>query len=344
MYKIGKVGQFLVSISLVLVVSAICFGLSGFIGYRTVALILMVTVSLIAMFFDVLPILLAALLSALIWNFFFIPPRFTLVIGSAEDIMMFCMYFVIAILNVVLTYKIREKEKFRNQVNERARMQKIYSNLLDSLSHELRTPLSVITKDTDNLASDKISSENKTELIHEISVMALRLNQQLENILNVTRLESGAVTPKKGWVNAGDLIHHLVRNIEEKNGRQIHISVPPGIPLFKLDHEMTEQAIFHLLDNAVRYTPAKTRIDIALACHINVLEITIEDDGPGFPKNGIGKVFDKLYRAEHEKKGGIGLGLFIARGFIEAQNGSIIVQNRQEGGVRFKITIPTEVK
>src|SRR6266508_1640049 len=94
--KLSKARQYFIGIAQVCIVAFVCYFLSAYIGYRIVALILLVTVSLIAMFFDMLPVLVAALLSALIWNFFFIPPRFTFSIGSTEDVLMFLMYFVIA--------------------------------------------------------------------------------------------------------------------------------------------------------------------------------------------------------------------------------------------------------
>src|SRR5678809_308296 len=105
--KIGKGRQYLFSIAIVILVSAVCFGLSGLIGYRVIAFILLVTVSLLAITFDIFPVLLAAALSAFIWNFFFIPPRFTIHVSSTEDTILLIMYFVIAMINAVLTYKIR---------------------------------------------------------------------------------------------------------------------------------------------------------------------------------------------------------------------------------------------
>src|SRR5688500_10081487 len=118
--KISITKQILFSIILIVVVSLICFTLSSFVGYRVVALILLVTVSLIAISFDILPVLLSALLSAFIWNFFFIPPRFTLHVGATDDLILFVMYFIIALVNAVLTYKIRQVQKDARQKEQRA--------------------------------------------------------------------------------------------------------------------------------------------------------------------------------------------------------------------------------
>ena len=165
--KFSKPKQYLVSLLVVCMVSAICYFLSVHIGYKVVAFILLFTVSLIAVSFDIFPVLTAAVLSALIWDYFFIPPRFTLQVGSAEDLILLLMYFVIALVNAVLTYKIRQIEKVALQKEEKAGKVKLYNTLLNSLSHELRTPIATIIGATDNLSShtEKLTAANRNELI-----------------------------------------------------------------------------------------------------------------------------------------------------------------------------------
>src|SRR3954467_7203099 len=107
----GKKKQYFVSLLSVIIISVLCFGLSGFIVYQVIAFILLLTVSLIAVTFDILPVLLTAAVSAFIWDFFFIPPRFRIHVGTTEDTILLIMYFVIAMINGVLTYKIRQIEK-----------------------------------------------------------------------------------------------------------------------------------------------------------------------------------------------------------------------------------------
>lgn len=341
----NRVRQFIISLLLVCAVAALCYLLSGYIGYRVVALILLVTVSLIAMFFDIWPVLVAALSSALIWNFFFIPPKFTFTISSAEDALMFLMYFVIAIVNATLTYKIRQAEKEAMKREEKEHTLKLYNTLLSSLSHELRTPISTIIGATDNLQNnaDKLSEQNKKDLISEISSASFRLNQQVENLLNMSRLESGFIEPKKDWVDIIELVYNIVRRVEEnKITQEIHININPDIPLFKLDKGMLEQVIYNLLINATLYTPDNSTIDVIAACHIDMLEIIIEDNGNGFPEDEIGKVFDKFYRLKNSRARGTGLGLSIAKGFVEAHHGSIKLQNVSPHGARFTIEIPGE--
>lgn len=183
---LSKGKQYLYSIMIIILVSAICFALSGLMGYRVAAFILLVAVSLIAITFDILPVLLSAALSAFIWDFF-IPPRFTIHVDTTEDTILLVMYFIIALINGVLTYKIRQVEKASRLKEERANSVMLYNTILNSLSHELRTPIAAIIGAADNLQINaNLTPENRDQLIMEISKASLRLNQQVENLLNIS--------------------------------------------------------------------------------------------------------------------------------------------------------------
>jgi two-component system sensor histidine kinase KdpD len=329
----------------VLLVSAICFGLSAYIGYKVVAFILLLTVSLIAITFDILPVLVSALLSALIWDFFFIPPRFTLHVDSADDAILLLMYFIIAMVNAVLTYKIRTVQKEARKKIERENIVKLYNTFLNSLSHELRTPIATIIGATDNLQANNsnLTALHRHDLVSEISKAAFRLNQQVENLLNMSRLEAGVIQPKNDWADINEMVYDVVNRIEEnKITQKIVININPGLPLFKLDKGMLEQVVYNLLNNATQYTSAQSRIDIIAADHGNMLELIVEDNGKGFPEEERGQVFDKFYRLRQSKAGGTGLGLSIVRGFLTAMKGSIKLENVSTGGARFTINLPAE--
>lgn len=343
--KINKSKQCLISLSLVAIVSLICFVFSSFVGYRVIALILLVTVSLVAISFDILPVLAAAVLSALIWNFFFIPPRFTFHVGSTDDLILFVMYFIIALVNAVLTYKIRQIQKEARQRETKASTVKLYNTLLNSLSHELRTPIATIIGATDTLLADnmKLKLEDRGELLAEISKASFRLNQQVENLLSMSRLEAGFIQPKKDWCDINEVVYDALKRVEEnKYTQKISVNINPNLPLFKLDKGMLEQIVYNLLNNACLYTPWNSEINITSMCHANVLEIIIEDNGNGFPETEIKNVFDKFYRLKDAKAGGTGLGLSIVKGFTEAMGGTIHLENVRTGGARFSINIPAD--
>jgi two-component system sensor histidine kinase KdpD len=341
---LGKKEQYYVSLLAVIVVSVLCFGLSGFIGYRVVAFILLLTVSLSAVTFDILPVLLTAAVSAFIWDFFFIPPRFKIHVDTTEDTILLIMYFVIAMINGVLTYKIRQIQKVANEKEERANSVKLYNTLLNSLSHELRTPIATIIGATDNLQSNQnLSLENKEILISEISKASLRLNQQVENLLNISRLESGHIKPKNDWCDIEELIHDVVRRVEESsNNRKIGISINNNVQLCYLDKGMLDQVVYNLLNNAAIHISPESKIDISASCHIDLLEIIIEDNGRGFTVMEMKDVFQKFSRNKSSKTGSSGLGLSIVKGFTEALGGNVELRRGDEGGAKFTITIPVK--
>lgn len=344
--KISRYKQYSISVLLVLLVSGLCYALTPYIGYRVIAFILLLTVSLIAISFDIWPVLLSAVLSAFTWNFFFIPPRFTLHVRETEDVILFAMYFVIALMNAALTYKIRQIEKASRKKEEKANLVKLYDTMLNSLSHELRTPISTIIAATDNLQSHntQLTNENKELLVSEIAKASFRLNQQVENLLNMSRLESGFIKPRMNWCDAGEIIHAAVQKVEERKLRQrIIINIKPNMPLVRTDNVMLEQIIYNLLTNACLYTKEDSTINISATNHTDMLELVIEDDGEGFPEDEIAYVFDKFYRLRSAKTGGTGLGLSIVKGFTEALKGSVELKNVSTGGAKFTVNIPCEI-
>ena len=340
--KLSAGKQYLYATIIITMVSLFCFFLSGFLGYKVVAFILLFTVSLLAIAFDILPVLMSAALSAFIWNFFFIPPRFTLHIKSTEDIILLVMYFVIAMINAVLTYKIRQIEKAARIKEERANSVQLYNTILNSLSHELRTPIAAIIGAADNLQSNiELTRADQQQLIEEISKASLRLNQQVENLLNISRLESGHIKPKNDWCDLPELIYDVAKRVEEINpGRKININVNLDLPLCRLDKGMLDQVIYNLLNNAANHTSSNSRIDIYATCHVDLLTLIIEDEGQGFKSADIHRVFDKFSRSANSKPNGSGLGLSIVKGFTEALGGNVELEKSNSSGSRFVITIP----
>jgi two-component system sensor histidine kinase KdpD len=343
---ISKSKQYLISIGLILAVATICFSLSIFIDYKSDALILLMTVSIIAMLFDIGPVVTAAFSSALIWIWFFIPPIYTWIIKSTDDKIMILMYFIVASINTVLTIKIRKAEKKAKEKEEKEHTLRLYNTLLNSLSHELRTPISTIIGATDNLQTTDILLDEtiKKELIREISKASLRLNNHVENLLNMSRLESEYLQPKMDWCDVTELIYNVLDQLkDELQGRNISVIIDENMPLVKLDFGLMEQVIKNLVVNAYVYTESTCKIQITAKYEIGNLILIFEDNGNGFPTNEIDFVFDKFYRLQNTKTGGTGLGLSIVKGFVEVHNGKIKLENKIEGGAKFTISIPSEI-
>jgi two-component system, OmpR family, sensor histidine kinase KdpD len=337
--------QYYVSIAVVILTALLCYPLSILIGYRAVALLLLVAVSSTAMVFEIFPVLVAATLSALIWNFFFIPPRFTFHIGDAEDWLLFAMYFLISLLHAVLTFKIRIAEKMNREKEEKVRSIHLYNTILHSLSHEMRTPLSTLLGSVETLKEEdqKLTTLQKNELYGQISQSGEQLNRQVENLLNMSRLQNGMMILNKEWCDVNDLIRGVIYKLNKEIGQHRIIFKPnDDLPLFKLDIGLIEQVLLNLLHNALKYTFAESTINIRASVTENQGILEIEDNGAGYPDDILNNAFAIFQRGKNAKKGGLGLGLSIAKGVVDAHDGTIKIGNLETGGAFCRITVPCE--
>lgn len=341
--QIGK--QYLISVSLIVVTSILCFLSTDLIGYRVVALILLLAVSILAMLFDIFPVLFTAGLSALIWNFFFIPPILTLQVRTPEDALMFLMYFVVALINAVLTFQIREFARKARDKEEKDKALKLYDTMLNSLSHELRTPIATIIGSVDTLKdqNSNLTPENRATLFDEIEKAGLRLNQQVENLLNMSRLDAGMLKPKLDWTDVNELLFSVLKqNQEDSELRRIEFNPDERLPLFKTDGGLLSQLVHNIFHNAIQYTPEGTKIRLEAYQAGECLILRISDDGPGIPESELDRVFEKFYRVHNSKTGGTGLGLSIVKGLTEAMGGEVFLENLPNRGAQFTLKIPAE--
>ena len=485
--------QYLMAAAIVLLMAVVLFPLSAIIGYQTVALILLFTVAILPLRLGIGPVLLGATLSALAWDYLFIPPLFTFSIGRVEDVSMLIMYFCIASVTGVLTSRARAQERavrlreeravalytisrdlsraqskdavvsaavtavglfFRSEVaiylgeadgdvfsaphpsstwqagekeqavaawvywNEKKagrhtdtlpsagatyypisgpryplgvlgirildgkrlsidqdtllenfirqiasaleretlneltkkaivveESERLYKTLFNSISHEMRTPLSAILGSSETLSDEKVAGNDRlrTELAGEIHSAAERLNTLVENLLDMTRLESGLVRPRLEWCDVHDLIVTAVRKRErELANHPVSIEVDPEMPPVQMDFVLMEQVLTNLLLNAAMYTPPATKVVVHAGREGMNCVMTIDDNGPGLPPGAEDDIFGKFYRVPGSRAGGTGLGLSIARGFVQAHKGTITAATRPGGGTQFKITIPIE--
>lgn len=345
-FKQSLFNQFVLSNLTVILVALICYMSVNYIGYHSVALLLLATVSVLSIFFSIYPVLSAAAMSALIWDFFFIPPHFTLQVTNSEDALLLLMYFVIALTSGILTSKVRELEKLEFQKEERSLTLKLYKTLFDSISHELRTPISTIVGASDNLLQKevKISEEDKLELVDEISVAAFRLNRLVDNLLNMQRVESGMLEIKQDWCEVNELINSPINRLKnELATHKVEVNIQNDFPIIRIDFGLIEQSIFNLLHNEINYTQPDSTITINAEYDDKNLVITISDDGKGFSEDELKLLFTKFYRITSNKTGGTGLGLSIVKGFVEAHGGTVKVENNIPHGAKFTLIIPAEI-
>lgn len=342
--KFNPLLQTLVGLTMIMLTSGASYYFVASLGYQVVALILLLEVSILAMLFDIVPVLLTASASALIWNYFFIPPLFTFHIGQPTDNLLFSMYFVVALINAVLTYKIRQNEQKVRDKEENEKSIRLYNTLLNSLSHELRTPISTIIGCIDAIKENRthITQADFEILLEHIEEAGLRLNYQVENLLNMSRLEAGMVRVKPDWCDLNELMHRVLNHYGHQTTHRLVFNAIVELPFFRIDQGLMEQIMINIINNALMYTPPGSIIEF----HINPTQLGFEfivlDNGPGFPEAELNQVFQKFYRLKSAPKGGTGLGLSIVKGFTEAHDGRVTIENRTTGGSVITISIPCE--
>ena len=339
--------QYVIAILGVAALTMACWLLTPLTGYAAISLIFLLGVLLAGMVLSRGPVLLVALLSALSWNFLFIPPRFTFHIAKLEDALTFAAYFIIALTVGNLTAQLREREHLAAQVQLAKNSERLRKTLLDCVSHELKTPLAAIAAASQELLRLVPDAQNNAmlkELAGEIHDGSHRLNRVVNNLLDMNRLESGVIRPNCEWCDVRDLLQSAVEIERESiDGREVRIDVAEQIPLALVDHTLIEQAVTKLIANAAGHTPLGLPIEIDAAYKDSQLCISVSDRGPGVPLDSAERIFEKFYRGDDRKTGGLGLGLSIARGFVEAHGGRLTTENRDGGGARFSITLPVRV-
>jgi two-component system, OmpR family, sensor histidine kinase KdpD len=227
-----------------------------------------------------------------------------------------------------------------------AETERLRAALLTSISHDLRTPLASILGTVSGLRRypEKYGPAEREELLATLQEEAERLNRFVANLLDMTRLESGAVELKLELLDVGEIIGAaLQRAANVLAGHHVAVAVPPGLPMLRLDAVLFEQVLFNLLDNAAKYSPAGSRIEIRATRYGELIEIEVVDEGPGIPPADLERIFDKFYRvhAQDRRRAGTGLGLAICRGFVEAQGGWIVARNRRDrAGAVLTIRMP----
>jgi two-component system sensor histidine kinase KdpD len=226
-----------------------------------------------------------------------------------------------------------------------AETERLRAALLTSISHDLKTPLAAIIGTITSLRSyDHLyDAGTRAEMLASALDEAERLNRFVANLLDMTRLDSGALELRREPVDLSDLVGAALQRLKrELAAHRVTVDLAPGLPMLRLDFVLTQQVLVNLLDNAAKYAPAGSRIRIRGATEDDSVLLEVLDEGPGIPPAALERIFDKFYRAQasDRKRAGTGLGLAICRGFVEAQGGTITARNRRAGGAAFRIAFP----
>lgn len=236
-----------------------------------------------------------------------------------------------------------------DQARLESETERLRSAMLTSLSHDLRTPLAAIIGAVSSLKSRAAAAGEHADdmLLDTLHGEAERMGRFVRNLLDMTRLEAGALDLKREPIDLADVVSGAVRRAGSiLADHRVEVVMPNDLPLVQGDHLLLEQVLFNLLDNAAKYAPTGSTISVCAVRQAAHLRVTVADSGPGIPLELSEKVFDKFYRvqARDHQQAGTGLGLAICRGFVEAMGGTIKVRNRDDGkpGASFDITLPVD--
>jgi two-component system, OmpR family, sensor histidine kinase KdpD len=290
------------------------------------------------------PSIAAAAMSVAAYDFFSVPPYFTFNVEAAKHFWTFAMMFGIGIVVSGLVERIRRREHEAESAVLRARTEEMRSSMLSAVSHDLRTPLAAIVGAGSALRGDwdRLGPAQRAELLDTVCAEAERMERLVGNLLDMMRVESGGLALKREWVPLEEIVGSVLTRMEARlAGREVVMRLPEELPLVSVDPVLFAQVFVNLVDNALKHTPASSPIEIVAATVDAFIEIEIADRGPGIAEGMQAAVFEKFVRGgAHPGSGGVGLGLSICRGVVEAHGGTIAARNRGGGGASFVIRMP----
>jgi two-component system sensor histidine kinase KdpD len=241
-----------------------------------------------------------------------------------------------------------ERERLRREATDAEvlrRTDQLRTAMLNAVSHDLRTPLASIIASAGSLRQGDVvwSEAERVDFAQAIEDEAQRLNRIVGNLLDLSRIEGGALQPEKGWYDLGALIDDVVGRLRPITTRHpVTLEVEENLPPVPLDYVEIDQVLSNLIENATKYAPAGTEILVRARRADHLVRVEVADQGPGIPASSLPHLFDPFVRVDlgRRRPKGLGLGLAVAKGLVEAHGGRIWAENRQQGGALFVMTLP----
>jgi Osmosensitive K+ channel histidine kinase len=329
----------------------------------TEALIELLVVVLIATFFQRRAATAASILAALAFNYFFLPPFYTLTIAESDNWVALVVFFAVAITvghlsatsnkrRVEAEHLYKELEQAFDAASEAEalrRSEKLKTSLLDAVTHDFRTPLtSVKAAVTMLIENNQLPKESRAldqhsrgELLQVINEESDRLNTFVESMVELARFQSGDKGLNQSSVAPEEIVIKAARRARSLSNHDLRSEIEPDLPPVSVDSRAVVEALYNLVENAAKYSPPGSAIHIAAARHDGDVRFSIEDEGPGIPASERESVFERYYRGE-KSESGLGMGLAIVRGIIEAHGGRIWVESGKKGA-RFVFDLPAKI-
>jgi K+-sensing histidine kinase KdpD len=356
----------------VALITAVLAPFQSHLNSATVSLALLLVVLFVAVIFGSRPAFLASALGVLSFNFFFLPPFHTFTISEPQNWIAFGSFLVTALIAGQLSsyarrraeeseQRRREIEKLYHELQEAfeqasqaealRRSEKLKSSLLDAVTHDLRTPLTSIKAAVTTLLDDKknkfLDTEGRTEFLEIINEETDRLNEFIEGMVGIAKIEANALRLKKSWSAVEEIVNNAIERAKTRlEPHEVALNIERDLPNILVDAHAVSEVVYTLLDNAAKYSPKNSKIRIsARQTQNNTVEIAVEDQGRGISAEMREQVFSKFFRVSedsiHTTESGLGLGLAIARGIVESQGGRIWVEDGSPGfKTKFVFVVP----
>ncbi len=302
-----------------------------------IAMFYLLAVVIVAIRWGQGPAVVTSILSVLSFDFFLVPPYLTLSVDRIQYVFTFIGLLVVGLVISTLASKTREHLIQRQT-------ERLQSALLNSISHDLRTPLASITGALTSLLDNhsNLNDTTRKELLETAYEGSDSLNRLVGNLLDMTRMEAGALKIYRKPCELRDILGASLEQLKDKaRSRSIRIDIPRDFPEVPMDFSFMMKVFFNLIDNAIKYSPKDTQIDIKATAFKDKVKIEIKDQGFGIPESDLKRIFDKFYRVERPQQiTGTGLGLSICKGIVEAHGGEIQAKNNPAKGISIIITLP----
>jgi two-component system sensor histidine kinase KdpD len=366
---------YLVSFLATAAVTAALIPFREHINSTTIALAYLLDVLFVALFWGSGPALLASVLGVLCFNFFFLPPLYTLSIAHSENWIALIAFFTTALavgqLSAREKRRAEEAERGEHEIErlykelraafERAsqaealkQSERLKSALLDAVTHDLRTPLTSIKASITTLIAEArapecaLDNESRLVMLMIIDEESDRLNRFISGLIELARIDAGELHLRRQWGAIEEIVSTaLVRAQPLTQQHEVVVKIGEELPAVRVDERAVSEVVYTLVDNAAKYSPPRTKIKISAGVVAGMIEMAVEDEGDGVPVGLRERVFDKFFRATRDGDvstqgpSGTGMGLAIAKGIVEAHEGKIWIESPAAGhGTRVVFTLP----